>query len=180
MTRHPVSRRARVALAIGLCIGVFASGGTVTAAPEEVERCSTTVCAVAGVRLAINCSRPDPRTVECQGTATLWGQGRTNTATFPGALEWRGEGRCGGVCNNSQLSQSAAPWNGVTSQQGNTLKILVFPRVSRSSAGPICMHYSLSASSVSRARSLSPVRLGLDEAEAANTASIQTFACNQL
>jgi len=180
MTTHSVPRRARIAFAIGLSVAVLAGGGTVSATPEEISRCTTTVCATAGVRVAITCSRPDVRTVTCQGSATLWGTGKANTTTNPGTLEWRGEGRCGGSCNSNQLAHGATAWNGITSDRGSQTKLLLFPEARRSSATTICITYSLYASSISTARGLSPISLDLDDVQASNADSISTTACNQL
>lgn len=178
MRRSAVRSRARALGGLGLAVAVLA-GGVGTAAPNEVTRCSTTVCAVAGAQVVITCSHPDAKTVQCQGIATVWGTGRVNSAAgVPGTLDWRGDGRCGGSCDSNQLAQGAAAWNGVTSRSASVLKVLVFPPESRTSATRTCFLYTLGVTSVATARSIAPLSINLDGAEASNTDYKEVYACN--
>lgn len=171
-------RRARIAIAIGLCIVALAPA-IGRAAPNETTRCSTTVCAVAGSTAEIICDRPDTKTVSCQGVVTVWGTGRANTASLPGTLSFRGEGRCGGSCSSNQLAQGASTWNGVTSRSGTVLKVLHFPPVVRSSSTRSCLLYTLYGGAVATARGLAPLSVELDSIESTREAYVETYACNQ-
>jgi len=177
--RRSARRRARIALTIGLCLGALGSG-IGEAAPNETTKCSTTVCATAGVTTEIVCERPDTRTVSCQGIVSVWGIGRANTASLPGTLSFRGDGRCGGSCSSNQLAQGAAPWNGLTTRHAEVRKVLYFPpaRVSSSTRG--CLLYTLYGASVATARGLAPLSVELDSIESAREMYVEVYACNQV
>lgn len=177
MVTRSARRRARIALAIGLCLGALGAG-TGEAAPDEETSCTTTVCAVAGVTATIRCDHPDTRTVSCQGVLNVWGAGRSNTASLPGALDWRGEGRCGGACSANELAQGAAAWNGVTSSSGSVAKTIYFPTVRRSLPTRTCILYTITGTSVTTARALAPLRLDMDSVESTKGVSAEAFACN--
>ena len=172
-------RRARIALAVGLCLGALAPG-VGNAAPNETTKCSATVCAVAGTTAEILCERPDARTVSCQGIVTVWGIGRANAASLPGTLSFRGEGRCGGSCNSNQLAQGAAPWNGVTSRSAEVRKWLYFPPARVSSSSRSCLLYTLYGGSVATARAFAPLSIAVDGVESTREAYVEMYACNQV